>query len=281
MLHVLTVASSIEKCHLLLKTAEWCDVNVEIIHMPEWRGYHDKIHGMISVLQFIPDDDLVVFIDAYDILCMGSGAEIVDKFQHYRCDLVFSSELNCFPLENYDAYARVHAGLAFPTRYRYLNSGGMVGYAWALRHVLQWKSAEDMERISQLGGDQNYFTQYYLEHVGPRRHDGSVPDRVPAVCLDVQQRIFQSLYKVSLHHMVFLEGRLYNHTLKTYPCFVHFNGSRDYHEEFIHEKDGLRFKVRAMDAFVGKMIKSRKYGNACMEYRWPELSYGEGTLPEV
>jgi len=240
---------------------------------------------MASVLDFIPDDDVVLFVDAYDVLCMAGSEEILDKFRGYGCDLVLSSELNCYPAENAAEYDRVQRDMALPTRYRYVNSGGYIGYAWAVRHMLCWKPAWEMEAISALGGDQNYVSQYYLTFARPQ---DVIDGRIPLIRMDCAQLLFQSLYKVHLSCLVFLQGRVYNHILKSYPCFVHFNGSRDYNEEVIYcgpdafNKDcDKETWVPAMPLFIRKMNESREFGNAGMDYRWPACGVSGGMLPQI
>uniref|UniRef100_A0A6C0EMJ8 PLOD1-3-like GT domain-containing protein n=1 Tax=viral metagenome TaxID=1070528 RepID=A0A6C0EMJ8_9ZZZZ len=285
MLHVLTVADSVERCRYLTETAAQCGVDVQVAHVPVWRGYTDKIYAMASVLDFIPDDDVVLFVDAYDVLCMAGSEEILDKFRGYGCDLVLSSELNCYPAENAAEYDRVQRDMALPTRYRYVNSGGYIGYAWAVRHMLCWKPAWEMEAISALGGDQNYVSQYYLTFARPQ---DVIDGRIPLIRMDCAQLLFQSLYKVHLSCLVFLQGRVYNHILKSYPCFVHFNGSRDYNEEVIYcgpdafNKDcDKETWVPAMPLFIRKMNESREFGNAGMDYRWPACGVSGGMLPQI
>ena len=266
MLHVFTIASDQEKTALLRITAEWSKLHIEIIPWSHWNGFTDKIYAMKQILEFIPDKDIVCFVDAYDVLCMSNETEILEKFFSYNCDIVLSSEVNCYPGENQSAYDQIPS----ITEYKYVNSGGYIGYARALRNMFAWKTDQEIESICTLGGDQHFFTQYYLHHYDDMSPNVSLQCmKGGLVCLDEFQRIFQSLYKVPLRSFVFLEGRLYNHELKTYPCFVHFNGFHDYRREIIHNETGER--VLAMQQFIENMKKSLKWGSVAMEYHLPEL----------
>ena len=257
MLHVFTIASDQEKTALLRTTSEWSKLNIEIIPWNHWNGFTDKIYAMKQVLEFIPDEDIVCFVDAYDVLCMSNEQEILEKFFSCNSEIVLSSEVNCYPGENQSSYDQIQS----TTAYKYVNSGGYIGYARALRQMFAWKTDQEIEDMCTLGGDQHFFTQYYL-------HD--YDEMSPHVCLDEFQRIFQSLYKVPLRSFVFLEGRLYNHSMKTYPCFVHFNGFHDYRREIIHNETGER--VLAMQQFIENMKKSRTWGSAAMEHHLPDLN---------
>jgi len=79
---------------------------------------------------------------------------------------------------------------------------------------------------------------------------------------------------------------VYNHVLKSYPCFVHFNGSRDYHEEVIYDgREGGEAAhpkwTPVIPLFIRKMAESREFGNAGMDYRWPEGGVSGGMLPQI
>jgi hypothetical protein len=269
MLHVFTIASDLEKTDMLKISAEWSKLKIIIIPWKHWNNFTDKIYAMKQILDFIPDEDIVCFIDAYDVLCMSSEQEILEKFFAYNSEIVLSSEVNCYPIENYHDYESITNG----TEYKYVNSGGYIGYTYALRRMFEWKTNQEIESICFLGGDQQFFTKYYLHHYDDNEmmpHNSCNFFKNGHVCLDEFQRIFQSLYKVPLRHFVFLEGRLYNHSLKTYPCFVHFNGFHDYRREIIHNETGER--VPAMQQFIENMTKSRKWGSAAMEHHLPDMN---------
>lgn len=263
MFHVFTIASDASKVARLLKTATWSGLHIEVIQLPRWRGFTDKIYAMKEVLEFIPEEDVVCFIDAYDVLCFTHANEILEKFRSYQCNLVLSSELNCFPVENQERYQPLLGIGTSKSKYQYVNSGGYIGYCGAIKRMFQWKTDDEIEEICRLGGDQQYVTQYYLEFA----QDESV-----RIGLDTHQCIFQSMYKVSCRSFAWFDGRLYNHVLRTYPCFAHFNGFHDYQDELVHCMTGRR--ENAMDVFVRKMQTSLQNGNANMDYELPPLWYG-------
>lgn len=270
MFHIFTIASDASKVARLLKTATWSGLHIEVIHLSRWRGFTDKIFAMKEVLEFIPEEDVVCFIDAYDVLCFTHANEILEKFRSYQRDLVVSSELNCFPVENQERYRQLPSPNNTKSKYQYVNSGGYIGYCGAIKRMFQWKTDNEIEEMCRLGGDQQYVTQYYLEFA----QDESV-----RIGLDTHQCIFQSMYKVSCRSFAWFDGRLYNHVLRTYPCFAHFNGFHDYQDELIHCMTGRR--ENAMDVFVRKMQQSLQNGNADMDYELPPLWYGGHLMPAL
>ena len=281
--HIFTVASDESKLARLYASAECAGVRVNLIPIVHWTGYVDKIFAMNEVLSCIPDDDLVCFIDAYDVLAWGGVEEIVAKFRAYNCQVLMSSELNCYPAENRarytetDQYVSEYAMKTPQSHYRYLNSGGYLGTCRAIRRMLAWKSPDEMRDLCSRGGDQNYFTEYYLAWAGD-------PD--VGIRLDDQQAIFQSMYKVDLACFGFYGGRILNQVMGQSPCFLHFNGYRDYGEQVVNVHTGAR--VDAMDAFHGVQKKMRldpyQYRYFNCGYKVPDFYYGgvlQGPLPQI
>jgi hypothetical protein len=172
----------------------------------KWNGYVDKIIGVNEAIQHLDDNDIVCFIDAYDVLSLASNDEIIKKFKEYNCELLLSSELNCYP----EKYKHVYDTSKDKTRFSYVNSGGYIGYVKAIKKLMNWKSVNEIINICSDGGDQSYFTEYYLYN--------------NAVKLDTYQKIFQSMHKVSWKEIEFIDGRIRNKVLNELPCFVHFNG---------------------------------------------------------
>lgn len=278
MFHLFTVASDESKMALLKQTADWNGIHIRVLSITHWTGFIDKILAMKDAVDLLPDDDIACFVDAYDVLVMSDVKEILQKFENYGRNILMSSELNCYPPENQSRYDQIEYSVfehedanqiwgtdrsqAITTNYKYMNSGGYIGYVKDLKRMFQWKTVDEMRQICELGGDQNFFTQYYLEFA---------TDLVLNIGLDYQQEIFQSLYKVDLRNFAFFDGRLYNHILKTYPCFVHFNGFRDYGGCLVHNKTGEQ--QNAMTVFIDEICNSLEYGNTSMDWRLPDFFY--------
>ena len=278
MFHLFTVASDESKMALLKQTADWNGIHIHVLSITHWTGFIDKILAMKDAVDLLPDDDIACFVDAYDVLVMSDVREILQKFENYGRNILMSSELNCYPPENQSRYDQIEYSVfehedanqiwgtdrsqAITTNYKYMNSGGYIGYVKDLKRMFQWKTVDEMRQICELGGDQNFFTQYYLEFA---------TDLVLNIGLDYQQEIFQSLYKVDLRNFAFFDGRLYNHILKTYPCFVHFNGFRDYGGCLVHRKTGEH--QNAMTVFIEESCNSLEYGNTSMDWRLPDFYY--------
>ena len=172
-----------------------------------WSGFKDKLVAMQEFLATLPPTDVVCFVDGYDVTCFFDNTEVLEKFKAFGVDVLFSAETSCYPWS--------HVQQLYPSTtslYRYLNSGGYMGYVATLQQVL----SRDM---SASPCDQGYMTYYYLNHV----HDKNATFKME---LDRKCVIFQSAYAIPWSHFLIKEGRLYNKVTRTYPCFLHYNGQQ-------------------------------------------------------
>jgi hypothetical protein len=215
-LHIFTYSTDTNGTHLLEKSARLKNIRLQIIYEPqsEYKGHKSKIFKMREAIQHenILEKDMILFVDAYDVLCFaGSEQEIINKFHSYNCDLLIGSEMNSFPDGYDDKYPPAEYN---PTNYKYINSGGFIGYKFALMQLYTWKSDDEISDICSYGGDQHYFIQYYLQNYVHQY-----------VKMDYQQSIFQNMYQVCWYDFIIKNGRLYNTILDQRPCFMHFSGN--------------------------------------------------------
>ena len=224
MIHFFTVGNDISKAEHLMKSAEMFNVHVHFIDTKTWSGYYDKIRYMKEAIKDLPSDSIICFMDGYDVLVTGDAEEIMTKFKEFNCDLVFSSELNCWPGEYLEKYP--------PGTRRFLNSGGYIGKQHALMDLFNWRTPEQIEEKCKAASDQGYCAEYYLE--------------TGKIVLDLQSRIFQSMYFISWDEIQFVYGRPFNTVMKQSPCFLHFNGNA------YQTADGKN----GMPVFIDKMAKS-------------------------
>lgn len=70
-------------------------------HLLGWQSkfesLNDKLFGQILALKSIPDDTIVVFADAYDVLVTGSPHEVVARYRAFDSPVVFGAEKGCWP----------------------------------------------------------------------------------------------------------------------------------------------------------------------------------------
>jgi hypothetical protein len=167
---------------------------------------------------------------------------------------LLSSELNCYPPKFQNEYDEIstqmqsielqykytnnnvncetHPPFIISTNFKYVNSGGYIGYAKSILQMLKWKSIEKITEICLDGGDQSYFNYYYLKNAIPSMISFLNGDKLH-IQIDYKQTIFQSMYRINFTDFYFINGRLYNSILHSKPCFAHFNGYKIYDDKIM------------------------------------------------
>lgn len=160
-----------------------------------WRGFGSKLLAMRDFCAELPSSELVVFLDAYDVLAVGPDAERLYE-ENYHGKIVFSAEKNCWP----DAQ-RASEYPQCDSPWRYLNSGSYMGTAGDIYNLLNGI------KIDAYADDQRLMTTAFF--------DGKV-------VLDTKCIIFQTIGFTN--EVKFMAGKVYNTVTKTYPQFIHGNG---------------------------------------------------------
>jgi hypothetical protein len=208
MLHIFTYgAGDLTIFDSLKRSSVLHNLNIKYITNDVWGGYFDKIKYVFEEIKDLPDDDIVCFVDGFDVVACGSETEILDKFLKQECDLLLSAELNSWP-QGY-----VHRYPQDNNNFRYVNAGGFIGYKKNLYELYTFRPFDQIEEVCKRGSDQAYFIEYYLDNKDTK-----------SIKLDSKQEIFQSMFGVDWNEFYISKGRIVNTILETTPCFVHFNG---------------------------------------------------------
>jgi hypothetical protein len=155
-MHVLTVVNkdhvgldlwkrSAEKAGLV-PTILWAPPFSKLGHESAWFG--QKFVTLDKHLQNLPEDDLCLITDGFDVVFVGNPEEEIRKF---GAPLLFAAE----KYENPDQ-GRPYSG---NHTFKYLNSGVYAGTVKEIRRAL--KPALDMPNVLELD-DQRYFTNYFF-----------------------------------------------------------------------------------------------------------------------
>jgi hypothetical protein len=80
MIHIFTIASNEDKLIYLKQSANLFNLHINYFMVKNWKRNLDKINYMIKLIENIPDDDVVCFIDAYDALINSNKDDILEKF---------------------------------------------------------------------------------------------------------------------------------------------------------------------------------------------------------
>lgn len=159
---------------ILMSLSDHFGLNIELLgknnqHLTAWgvkfgtkmKLYHEK-------LKDLDPNTIVVLSDSFDYLPLAPKQEIIDKFLRFQCHIVYNAEIFCHPDPHiwyrYDELIPENAS----DRWRYLNSGGIIGYAGKLLEVF------DHYTYSVDTDDQRYHTSAFLDIVENKTLDVSI-----------------------------------------------------------------------------------------------------------
>ncbi|XP_072307017.1 procollagen-lysine,2-oxoglutarate 5-dioxygenase 2 isoform X2 [Eucyclogobius newberryi] len=217
---VLTVATEeTDGFHRFMQSANYFNYNVKVLGQNEaWKGGDvgrsigggQKVRLLKAAMEELAEqEDLVVLtVDSYDLIFAGGPEETLKKFQQANHKVVFAAEGLAWPDRRLaDKYPTVRSGK------RYLNSGGIIGYApYISRIVSQWDLHDNDD-------DQLFYTKIYVDPLQRLNLN---------VTLDHKCQIFQNL-NGAVDEVLLKFGtdrvRVRNTAYDSLPVVVHGNGN--------------------------------------------------------
>lgn len=180
----------------------------------EGQGGGHKINLVRSHIQTLPNEDLVLFVDGYDVLFTDNIHSIKERFDGFDCDILFAAEKSCWPEPTMAPQFPMT-----PMPYKYLNSGVYMGKVARLNHFFS-------EVVANGQDDQLWTQKRYLGANGLN------------VKLDHEGYIFQCDDEVSYDGQQISNGMCC-------PCIYHGNGGDDAKARFnsLADKFGYVQKV--------------------------------------
>ncbi len=189
-------------------------IPLEVKIMPFDHGGWSHVPWMEAELARMERDEIVLFTDCWDAFFAGTMAEIEQEFLRFDAGIVHSAQCWIWPEDDRlrDAYPQS------PTQYRYINGGGIIGYAGALLDRYNHREFWDWPRV-QL--NQQAYHEWLLRH----------PD---SVAVDRHCRIFQV---VEHGERLKVRGeRLHNLETGSQPLLIHGPGGNARHVAAIWER---------------------------------------------
>uniref|UniRef100_A0A3Q2FXS1 procollagen-lysine 5-dioxygenase n=1 Tax=Cyprinodon variegatus TaxID=28743 RepID=A0A3Q2FXS1_CYPVA len=176
-------------------------------------GGGQKVRLLKEAMESLGDqEDLVVlFVDSYDLIFAGGPEEILRKFQQANHKVLFAAEGLIWPDKRLaDKYPLVRSGK------RYLNSGGIIGYApYVNRIVSQWDLHDNDD-------DQLFYTKIYLD-LSKRESLNMTLDHKCQIFQNLNGAIDEVLLKFGTDRV-----RVRNTAYNSLPVVVHGNGNTKY-----------------------------------------------------
>ena len=205
---VISVATESAKADNLVLSAHNNGIEVELLGVSEpWQGGvmadgpggGHKVHYLRSRLRNIDDNDIVMFVDGYDVVINDTEEALITRFKQFGADVVFGAEPILWPDTSIaDQFPEVH------TRNRFLNSGGFIGRASVIKEMLRGD-------IGKGDDDQLYYQQIFLS-------------KKFNIKLDVENYIFQCVSATANALSISPNNQVYNRETGCYSCVLHGNG---------------------------------------------------------
>jgi hypothetical protein len=186
----------------------------------QWVGFGQKTTETRDYIKDLPEDEVVLSVDPFDVVFLSGLPEIEEKFRRASAPMVCGAlNLGPFLRRVYDrefnrSGQRVPRN---PTGYDYLNSGTWISTAGYARRLIDRLEREFGMRPTDM--DQEILTSLYV-------HDRSQVD------IDWRCEIFHNLLfknfitrKPDVKHLVFRDGRVANVATGTLPCVLHASGN--------------------------------------------------------
>ena len=212
--HPITIGTDRKRCVQVNTSSMLCGIHPKNIgENVDWKGTDMsgpgggmKINLLREYIKSLPDHDVVLFTDAYDVFYADNLESIVRRYIGFNSRAVFSAESECYP----------DSSLAnqYPpseTPYRYLNSGTFIAEVGELKKILN----ESQDGFEHHDDDQLYYTQRFLSN----QFD---------MILDYEGYIFQT----NEPQMQKYGNQLFNPITNTFGCIYHGNGGDDAKETF-------------------------------------------------
>ena len=211
-LHIVTVAT--ESKYYFPYLQESCRRNgkeLEVLGYGEkWEGFNWKFKKMIEYLKELPEDDIVCFVDGYDVLCTRNLHELIPVFLEIKeregCKMVVG--------EDKLSWINIYLKLMFSTcKNISINSGTYIGIAKDLLQMIQ--------QIYNLNPKNNADDQILLT-----KYCNMKPKHV---CIDIHNELFLTLAYggtpfTDLQNYITINNNIISYNNKQ-PFFMHAPGS--------------------------------------------------------
>jgi hypothetical protein len=220
-LHIITVATHDDGYYkALLKSAKNNNINLTTLGWGQkWAGFTMKTNLIIEYIKLLNDNDIIVVIDAYDVIILDNEENIKKKFYSYNKPILLSRDGDSI---NFILAWSQEKIFKFCNNEK-INAGMYMGYVWAIKKLLdRLCKNKNMPCTSSDADDQILLTnvckntEFYDKYIA----------------IDTKKLIFYNTYGNSNIHSLYQDfefnesNRIVNNKLfledtKTFPSFIH------------------------------------------------------------
>ena len=181
-----------------------------------WNGFSMKPKWLYrAIKEGIIKSDYLIFSDSWDLLFAAHPNEIMQKYLSMDADIVINAEKNMFPADYAEGFAKLEA----PTKWRYLNSGLIVGKTESILTCLEAMDLpnvlgdhwDEVRQCTENPDDQRMWQKIFLEQ----------PVNIK---LDYYCELAQTMHDADMNDFDFSGERIKNVVTNSEPCVFHLNG---------------------------------------------------------
>lgn len=170
--------------------------------LPSPGSYFDfKMKQFYHELGKYDDNEIILYIDHFDVFPLSGPDEILEKFKSFNVDIVFGHEKNCWPsLNNIDKF--------YPNK-DFINCGIYMGVNSKIRKMMEYSFAFDQIQFYDDQHAWSLMTRLINEKI---KTENDIKSNI-ILCLNNRD--------ISEYHVV--DNRLVNSIDNTQPCLIHGN----------------------------------------------------------
>jgi uncharacterized protein YlzI (FlbEa/FlbD family) len=150
-IHLITIATHNEGYYNALKKSAEIN-NYELITLgwgQKWEGFIMKYKLLLENINKYDDNDIIILIDAYDVIVTGKKEEVINKFKKYNKPIVISRDgYTGDSIVNY-----IHNKLFESCNNIEICAGLMMGYVWALKELILLMCGNELNKCKELNID--------------------------------------------------------------------------------------------------------------------------------
>lgn len=206
-IYVYAYGTDITKCKRLVDSAHHFGYNLTLEGVgSQYAGHQDKINNFRDFCLKRDPEDIVLFVDAYDVLFVRPEKDLYKLWKKVcpKGKVLFNAEKNIWPDQEL-----IHMYPKVTTDFKFLNSGVYMGRAKDLLKILPEKG-----HILEKFDDQRYFANKYVLHKNKN------------IALDNYASCFLAMC-YSIKEIGYTGKHIYQTTTKTKPCVLHANFSEN------------------------------------------------------
>lgn len=208
---------------LFIESCKRYDIEAEILGWGEkWVGFGKKMITIRKSINDLPDDEVVISVDPFDVIFLCGLEEIEDKFKKLSVPFLCGAlNLNYFNAAVYNReFNKTNKKTPIKsTNYNFLNTGTWISHAGYARFVID--ELVDKYNMTETSMDQLILTGIYIDNSNHLDID-----------IDWKCEIFHNiLFKnfvtrdPDLKDLAFYNNRILNTASNSKPCILHASGN--------------------------------------------------------